>query len=272
MSEIYDKALAEQFWTNRVSEVDELRAVLSYNLPKYVNETYSKWELELLFRNLGNIRGSTVLDLGCGVGRVSMELLRAGAQVVSLDNSQKMLDITATKAKDASLDKSLRTIKSNASENPLPDASCDVVICVGLLEHLPLEIRNKTLDHLYRVLKPGGTSYIVVNNENSLFLRRNRSYEMIAQESSGYFVGIIGLEYVREFFGKRGATLSILGSNFFYSYMRHTFGQLKVGDDFDEVAQDMMRLALAIDLDDGWALQLGNRLADQFLVKVSKPD
>jgi ubiquinone/menaquinone biosynthesis C-methylase UbiE len=85
-----------------------------------------------------------------------MELLRAGAQVTSIDNSQKMLDITQSKVKAASLNMNFCAVKSDASENPLPDGSCDAVICVGLLEHLPLEVRNKTLDHLYRVLKPGG--------------------------------------------------------------------------------------------------------------------
>jgi len=270
MSEIYDKEKAEQFWTNRVSQVDELRAVLSYNLPGYVNETYSKWELELLLKSLGDIRGSKILDLGCGVGRVTMELLKAGAEVTSLDNSQKMLAITEDKAKAASLDKRLRCVKSDASENPLPDASYDVVICVGLLEHLPLQVRSKTLEHLDRVLMPGGASYIIVNNENSLFLRRNASYEMTTQEINGYFVGIIGLAYVQEFFGERGSKLSVLGSNLFYSYVRHTLVQLGLGDDFDEICEKMMRLALKIDLDDNWPLQLGHRFADQFLVRVRK--
>jgi ubiquinone/menaquinone biosynthesis C-methylase UbiE len=270
LSEIYDKGKAEQFWTNRVSEVDELTAVLSYNLPRYVNETYSKWELELLLKALGDIRGSKILDLGCGVGRVTMELLKAGAEVTSLDNSQKMLAITESKAKAASLDKKLRCVKSDASENPLPDASYDVVICVGLLEHLPLQFRSKTLEHLHRVLRSGGTSYIMVNNEHSIFLGRDASYEMTTQGDNGYFVGIIGLAYVQEFFAQRGATLSVLGSNFFYSYVRHTIGQLQLGDDVDEISEEMMRLALNVDLNNSRPLQLGRRFADQFLVRVSK--
>jgi ubiquinone/menaquinone biosynthesis C-methylase UbiE len=270
LSEIYDKEKAERFWANRVSEVDELRAVLSYNLPRYINETYSKWELALLLNSLGDIRGSKVLDLGCGVGRVTMELLKAGAEVTSLDNSQKMLAFTENKAKAASLGKGLRCIKSDASENPLSDASYDVVICVGLLEHLPLQFRSKTLEHLHRVLKPNGTSYIIVNNENSVFLRRNPAYEMTTQEINGYYVGIIGLAYVQEFFAERGATLSVLGSNWLYSYVRHTFDQLELGDDLDEICEKMMQLALSIDLDDKWALQLGHRFADQFLVRVRK--
>jgi hypothetical protein len=93
---------------------------------------------------------------------------------------------------------------------------------------------------------------------------------MTTQESNGYYVGIIGLKYVQQFFAERGAKLSVLGSNFFYSYVRHTLDQLEPGNDFDEICEEMMRLALNIDLDDKWALQLGQRFADQFLVRVRK--
>lgn len=85
----YDKEKADRFWTRRVSEVNELRAVLSYRSPDYTNLAYSQWELGLLVRDLGNIRGKAVLDVGCGVGRVTMELLKAGARVTGLDNSAK---------------------------------------------------------------------------------------------------------------------------------------------------------------------------------------
>jgi len=127
---MYDKTKAEQFWTRRVSEVSELRAVLSYNVPDYVNETYTKWELGLLAKSLEDINGKSILDMGCGVGRITMVLLRAGANVTSLDNSQKMLEITEAKAKTASLEKNLQLVKSSAHEIPLPDETFDIVVCV----------------------------------------------------------------------------------------------------------------------------------------------
>ena len=65
---MYDKTKAEQFWTRRVSEVSELRAVLSYNVPDYVNATYTKWELGLLAKSFEDINGKSILDMGCGVG------------------------------------------------------------------------------------------------------------------------------------------------------------------------------------------------------------
>jgi len=269
---MYDKTKAEQFWTRRVSEVSELRAVLSYNVPDYVNETYTKWELGLLAKSLEDINGKSILDMGCGVGRITMVLLRAGANVTSLDNSQKMLEITEAKAKTASLEKNLQLVKSSAHEIPHPDETFDIVVCVGLLEHLPLDIRSQALKELDRVLKRGGNAYIIVNNENSLFLKHNRSYQMDAQREDGYFVGIIGLGYIRDFFANLGTKPEILGSNFLYSYFRHTLDQLGEVEKLDLISEEMMKLALRIDLEGkgGCSIDLGNYLADQFLVRVSK--
>jgi len=267
----YDEDKAEQFWTRRASEVVELRAVLSYRAPDYTNLSYSQWELGLLIRDVGDVRGKTVLDVGCGVGRVTMELLKAGARVIALDNSAKMLSITEEKVRAASLSDFFNAVKSNAAENPLPDSSYDIVVCVGLLEHLPLSVRTDTLNHLYRVLKHGGLMYLVVNNEDSIFLKQDDLYKMNVQRDDGYFVDIIGLGFVRDFYTTRGAQISVLGSNCLHSYVRHTLSMMEAGDRMDQIAEELIRLSTFADLNSACNGETGKYVADQFMVRIVKP-
>jgi SAM-dependent methyltransferase len=45
--------------------------------------------------------GQTVLELGCGTGRVTIPIAQAGAEVTGLDNAPAMLDVARRKATDA---------------------------------------------------------------------------------------------------------------------------------------------------------------------------
>ena len=270
MYDNYDKEKAEQYWTKRVSEVNELRAALSYRAPDYENSAYSQWELWLLVRELRDVRGKTVLDVGCGVGRVTMELLKAGAHVTALDNSAKMLAITEEKARKTSLTALFDSVKSNAAEISLPDSSYDIVVCVGLLEHLPRAVRIDTLKHLFRVVKPSGLIYLVVNNEHSIFLKHDDLYRMKVQRDDGYFVDIIGLDFIRDFSINRGAEISVLGSNCLYSYLRHTFSMLDARDRTDPIAEELMRLATFADLKGACNSETAKYVADQFVVRIVK--
>jgi 2-polyprenyl-3-methyl-5-hydroxy-6-metoxy-1,4-benzoquinol methylase len=247
-----------------------MSAVLSYRSPDYINLNYSQWELGLLLRELGDIRCKKVLDVGCGVGRVTMELLKAGAHVTGLDNSAKMLSITEDKVRAASLSEFFEAVKSNAAETTLPDSSYDAIICVGVLEHLPLTVRVDTVHHLHRLVKAGGGIFLVVNNENSIFLARDQSYTMNVQRDDGYFVGIIGLGYIIDFYTARGAQVSVLGSNCLHSYVRHTLSALYKEDRTDYIAEELIRLATLADLDRACDGETGKYVADQFLVRILK--
>ena len=59
--------------------------------------TYGSAVAELL----GNIKGQRVLDLGCGDGRLTKELVDKGATVVGIDASSSMIDSAREKGLDA---------------------------------------------------------------------------------------------------------------------------------------------------------------------------
>ena len=59
-------------------------------------------------------RNSTLLEIGCGTGTETLELLREGHEIVAVDISQKMLDIVKEKARKNGLASNLRLEKLNA--------------------------------------------------------------------------------------------------------------------------------------------------------------
>ena len=110
--------------------------------------------LERLERCLGfpvaDLRGKTVLEVGCGAGRFTELLVKSDALVHSIDLSH------AVEANKQNIgDKpNYRIAQAGAYEIPFPDQVFDVVICLGVVQHTPSS--EKTIEALWQKVKPGG--------------------------------------------------------------------------------------------------------------------
>ncbi|MBP5326398.1 MAG: bifunctional demethylmenaquinone methyltransferase/2-methoxy-6-polyprenyl-1,4-benzoquinol methylase UbiE [Bacteroidales bacterium] len=104
----------------------------------------------------------SVLDVACGTGDLSLELLRQGYQVTGIDLSEEMLEIAKRKTATASSKFIIQNSKfliADAESLPFADASFDAVTCAfGIRNFVHLE---KGLSEMTRVLKPGGVMVIL---------------------------------------------------------------------------------------------------------------
>lgn len=91
--------------------------------------------------------GSTLLDLGSGLGGYSRELAAHGATVFAVD-------LTPPRRRASGV----HPVRASAAVVPLRDASVDLVFCASLIEHVPRP--EEILGEIERVLKPGGTAYV----------------------------------------------------------------------------------------------------------------
>ena len=111
-----------------------------------------KLEERSLLNSIGNIRNKTVLDAGCGTGRVVLKILKKGAKVYGIDISNEMLEIAkrkTTKYKDK------REFKlASVYDIPYGKNEFDLVVCNLVTSHL--KNLNKALSEMARVLKPRG--------------------------------------------------------------------------------------------------------------------
>jgi 2-polyprenyl-3-methyl-5-hydroxy-6-metoxy-1,4-benzoquinol methylase len=70
------------------------------------------YPLEFAFFLLGDIRGKTVLDLGCGTGEKIIPLIRLGAHVVALDISEEMVVLARQRLASYGIDGTSQFCKS----------------------------------------------------------------------------------------------------------------------------------------------------------------
>jgi ubiquinone/menaquinone biosynthesis C-methylase UbiE len=108
---------------------------------------------------LGEVRGLTVADIGCGTGRHALRLAKAGARVTALDFSRQML--SRARAKPGA--ESINFIQHDlAHPLPLDSGTFDRVLCSLVLDHIA------NLDFLFAELKricrpaPGGAIVISI--------------------------------------------------------------------------------------------------------------
>ena len=85
---IYCKA---EFWDAKAEEYEG--AAVSGWANRTVNAFYDAREFELLDRYFPQLEKTTVLDIGCGTGRIARSLAARGASVVGIDFSAKAIQL-----------------------------------------------------------------------------------------------------------------------------------------------------------------------------------
>lgn len=121
-------------------------------IKRYLNpEANTPFALEYAFHLLGDVRGKTVLDLGCGHGENIVPLLARGARVLGIDISPDLIAIAERRLHDSGLEAAVCV--GSAYDTGLPDESIDLIFCMALIHHLDIKLAR---DEMWRILRPGG--------------------------------------------------------------------------------------------------------------------
>jgi SAM-dependent methyltransferase len=102
-------------------------------------------EVELISAEIPN--GASVLEMGCGVGRVTKQLLAKGYYVTAIDNSPEML---------AHVPPAATTICSNIEDLDLKESFDSVLLASNLINIADDDLRAAQLKACRRHLKVGG--------------------------------------------------------------------------------------------------------------------
>jgi ubiquinone/menaquinone biosynthesis C-methylase UbiE len=101
-----------------------------------------------------------VLDLGCGTGTltVMVKQIHPGSDVTGLDADRAALAIAKRKAAKAGVEIGLD--QGMSYKLPYPDASFDRALSSLFFHHLKRQDKQRTLEEVHRILKPGGELHV----------------------------------------------------------------------------------------------------------------
>ncbi|MGB7445034.1 MAG: class I SAM-dependent methyltransferase [Coleofasciculaceae cyanobacterium] len=109
-------------------------------------------ENRFILKQMGDIQGKLLLDLGCGAGENSVYFAQKGARIVAADYSPGMVAATLKLAEANGV--KIKGCTANAMALDFADNTFDFVYASNLLHHIPEP--KIALQEMYRVLKPGG--------------------------------------------------------------------------------------------------------------------
>lgn len=104
---------------------------------------------------VGDVRGRSVLDLGCGTGRHALWLANQGARVTAIDFSAAMLDRARSKAGTLEIDFRQHDVGESL---PFDNEHFDIVVCGLVVDHIA--DLGSFFQEMRRVLRPGGHAVV----------------------------------------------------------------------------------------------------------------
>jgi len=149
----------------------------------------------VIIEHLGLQPGMTVLDAGCGPGRLTVPVAKQVGQqgaVVALDLQSGMLDRARQKAEAANLD-NIQFLCAGLGEGKLEQNRFDRALLVTVLGEIP--DRESAVQEIFAALKPGGILSVTEVVFDPHFQRRGTVADL---------AGTVGFRE-RAFFGNRFA-------------------------------------------------------------------
>jgi SAM-dependent methyltransferase len=176
--------MVKHLWTDRQHLTTEAYADSANLAARASIYRYQQPRFDLVELALGQVawRGTErVLDVGCGLGQYLRRLGQvAGLRLIGMDLSRGMLrDLRQQWEGGPAPDLAVADIQ----RLPLPDASCDVILAMHMLYHVPDIVG--TARELRRVLHPDGTLLAVTNGSKHLWELDDVSDTAVAAVAGG---------------------------------------------------------------------------------------
>jgi len=134
-------------------QVEARKYFVEYHIPGFAE--FARW------------RGKKVLEIGCGIGTDTINFARAGAQVTTVDLSEKSMELARQRAALFGLEDRIRFCPGNAEQlsSFVPVEPYDLIYSFGVIHHTPHP--GAVLEQLRQYVRPGTTIKTMVYHRHS---------------------------------------------------------------------------------------------------------
>lgn len=149
MTELKDCSTVKR-WDTKDFEFDYIAEHIFYPIYPVIAED--------IVKRAGRVEGR-LMDIGCGGGHLGLAVMeKTDFQGVFVDINETALGIARDRAGKRGLSGRSEFLKGNVEHLELPDSDCDLIISRG--SYLFWDNLENSLVEIYRVLAPGGMTYI----------------------------------------------------------------------------------------------------------------
>ncbi len=128
---------------------------------------------------------STILEVGCGWGRIVFECLKRGYNVVGIDINKNEVESLKKKFSGIKINERVKIFQENILSTFFKDNTFSAIIMQGILSALHKNNRNTALREIHRTLAPFGYIHIAefefISND-PLMQKRYRKDKIITKE------------------------------------------------------------------------------------------
>ena len=143
-------------WNRRARQDPRFYIATSAEDSETAFEDSGERDVALFFQGLEHLLTAdvTVLDIGCGIGRMDRHVAPRVRKLIGIDVSGEM--IAAARQRLAELSNVEFLEGDGWTLEPIPDAVIDLVFSHIVLQHTPHKVVSSYFSEAYRVLRPGG--------------------------------------------------------------------------------------------------------------------
>ncbi len=126
-----------EYWDNVAQEFDTFYRKEKRALRRVVDKIFRKNMAErfsLTLKECKNVDGKKILDVGCGSGRMTIELARRGAHVAGIDLSENMLKMAMAIAQKLDVEKNCEFISDDFLSH-IFTKNFDILIALGFFDY-----------------------------------------------------------------------------------------------------------------------------------------